>query len=30
MTAILGDIIEPVGGPWEAEIDPDRVLNPIQ
>ena len=25
---ILGDIIEPVGGPWEAEVNPDRVLNP--
>lgn len=25
---ILGDIVAPVAGPWEAEIHPDRVLNP--
>ena len=25
---ILGDIIEPVDVEWEAETDPDRVLNP--
>ena len=26
--AIHGDIIEPIGVEWEAESDPDRVLNP--
>ena len=25
---ILGDIIEPVDVEWEAETDPDRVINP--
>ena len=25
---ILGDIVEPTGVVWEAEADPDRVLNP--
>ena len=25
---ILGDIISPIDVEWEAEIDPDRVLNP--
>ena len=25
---ILGDIIEPIDVEWEAETDPDRVLNP--
>ena len=25
---IHGDIIEPVDVDWEAEVDPDRVLNP--
>ena len=25
---ILGDIVKPVGVKWEAESDPDRVLNP--
>ena len=25
---ILGDIIEPLDVEWEAETDPDRVLNP--
>ena len=25
---ILGDIIEPVGLEWEADADPDRVINP--
>ena len=25
---ILGDIIEPIDVEWEAEKDPDRVLNP--
>ncbi len=25
---ILGDIIEPIDVEWEAENDPDRVLNP--
>ncbi len=25
---ILGDIIEPIDVEWEAEADPDRVLNP--
>ena len=24
---ILGDIIEPIGVKWDAESDPDRVLN---
>ena len=26
--AIHGDIIEPIDVEWEAESDPDRVLNP--
>ena len=26
--AIRGDIIEPIDVEWEAESDPDRVLNP--
>ena len=25
---IIGDIIEPLGVEWEAEVHPDRVLNP--
>ena len=25
---ILGDIISPIDVEWEAEVDPDRVLNP--
>ena len=25
---ILGDIVEPTGVVWEAEADPDRVLDP--
>lgn len=25
---ILGDILEPVAVEWEAEADPDRVINP--
>ena len=25
---ILGDIIEPIDVEWEAQSDPDRVLNP--
>lgn len=25
---ILGDIVEPVDAVWEAEADPDRILNP--
>ena len=25
---ILGDIISPIEVEWEAEVDPDRVLNP--
>lgn len=25
---IMGDIISPVDVEWEAEVDPDRVLNP--
>jgi len=25
---ILGDIISPVDAEWEAEVDPDRILNP--
>jgi antitoxin (DNA-binding transcriptional repressor) of toxin-antitoxin stability system len=25
---IHGDIIEPLDVEWEAEVDPDRVLNP--
>ena len=25
---ILGDIISPIDVGWEAEVDPDRVLNP--
>ena len=25
---ILGDIISPIGVEWEADSDPDRVLNP--
>ena len=25
---ILGDIISPIDAEWEAEVDPDRVLNP--
>ena len=25
---IHGDIVEPTGVEWEAETDPDRVLNP--
>ena len=25
---IFGDIIEPIDVEWEAETDPDRVLNP--
>ena len=25
---ILGDIISPIDIEWEAEVDPDRVLNP--
>lgn len=25
---ILGDIVEPVGVEWEAEANPDQVLNP--
>ena len=25
---ILEDIIEPIDVEWEAEVDPDRVLNP--
>ena len=25
---ILGDIIEPIDVEWEADVDPDRVLNP--
>ena len=25
---ILGDIISPMDIEWEAEVDPDRVLNP--
>lgn len=28
MGRILGDVIEPVDVEWEAESDPDRVLNP--
>ena len=25
---ILGDVVEPLDAEWEAEMDPDRVLNP--
>ena len=25
---IIGDIISPIDVAWEAEVDPDRVLNP--
>ena len=25
---IIGDVISPIGVEWEAEVDPDRVLNP--
>ena len=25
---IIGDIISPIDVEWEAEVDPDRVLNP--
>ena len=25
---ILGDIISPIDVEWEADVDPDRVLNP--
>jgi antitoxin (DNA-binding transcriptional repressor) of toxin-antitoxin stability system len=25
---IVGDIISPIDVEWEAEVDPDRVLNP--
>ena len=25
---IIGDVISPIGVRWEAEVDPDRVLNP--
>ena len=25
---ILGDIISPIDVEWEAEVDPDRVMNP--
>lgn len=25
---ILGDIIEPIDVEWDADVDPDRVLNP--
>ena len=25
---IIGDVIEPLDVEWEAEVDPDRVLNP--
>ncbi len=27
---ILGDIISPIDVEWEAETDPDRVLNPCR
>ena len=25
---ILGDLVSPIDVEWEAEVDPDRVLNP--